>query len=107
MKVKVTKKQIMSNYSNVLELSYCALQTLLNRFAPSYYTAGIYGWNADIYEIDGLCICTGYRPFGTFIPNYTEIERVNKQYQELKEQHLSYEEETKAVKELLKSLLKK
>lgn len=106
MKTKVTKKQIMSNYSNVIEVSYCALQTLLNRFSPSYYTCGIYGWNTDIYEIDGLCICTGYRPFGTFRPDYKEIEMVNKQYHELKYQHLSYEEETKAVKELLKSLLK-
>ena len=29
---------------------------------PDYYTAGVYGWNCDVYVIAGLAICTGYRP---------------------------------------------
>ena len=106
MKAKVTKKQVMSSYSNILKLSYCELQRLLNRFYPQYYTRGINGWNADIYIIDGMCIVTGYNPFGGEFPSSDEIDRVEKEYQELKELHLSYEDETKKVINLLRSLLK-
>ena len=106
MKAKVTKKQVMSYYSNILKLSYCELQHLLSRFSPQYYTCGVNGWNADIYIIDGMCIVTGYNPFGGEYPNSYEIDRVEKEYQELKELHLSYEDETKKVIELLRSLLK-
>src|SRR5574344_954909 len=58
MQTKVTKKQVMSYNSNVLEVGYCDLQFLLGRFSPQYYTCGVYGWNADIYEIDNMCIFT-------------------------------------------------
>ena len=106
MKTKVTKKQVVASYSNILKLSYCELQHLLNRFSPQYCTCGIYGWNADVYIIDGMCIVTGYNPFGGEYPASDEIDRVEKEYQELKELHLSYEDETKKVIDLLRSLLK-
>jgi len=32
--------------------------------APMAYTAGIYGWNADIYAFGSIALVTGYRPFG-------------------------------------------
>ena len=105
MKTKVTKKQVLSSYSNILELVYCDLQHLLNHFSPSYYTAGVYSWNADIYIIDGMCIVTGYRPFGIIRPSREDKERANKEYNELSNQ-LSYEEKTKEVKAILKSLFK-
>ena len=28
------------------------------------YTSGTYGWNADIYDVNGVALVTGYRPFG-------------------------------------------
>lgn len=42
-------------------VGYCGAQYLLGYCTPDYYTAGIYGWNCDIYRIAGLTICTGYR----------------------------------------------
>lgn len=42
-------------------VGYCDAQYLLGYCTPDYYTAGIYGWNCDIYRIAGLTICTGYR----------------------------------------------
>lgn len=42
-------------------LGYCELQCLLGCADPEAYTAGIYGWNFDVYRIGGLTICTGYR----------------------------------------------
>lgn len=104
MKTKVTKKQVMSYNSNVLEVGYCGLQSLLGRFSPQYYTCGVYGWNADIYEIDNMCICTGYRPFGNVKLDCKEINRVNKEYEVMKEKNLPYEEETNEIKKLLNSL---
>lgn len=43
-------------------VGYCDLQNVLAGIDPVYYTAGIYGWNCDVYTIAGLTICTGYRP---------------------------------------------
>ena len=67
MKYKTTKKDIMQGYYNVIECSYCGMQTLLSNHAPEAYTAGVYGWNADIYNLgDRVIVCTGYRPFGNY-----------------------------------------
>lgn len=45
-----------------VRVGYCGLQDALSGIAPDYYTAGVYGWNCDVYTIAGLTICTGYRP---------------------------------------------
>jgi hypothetical protein len=29
--------------------------------SPFAYSAGVYGWNGDYYEVDGVLIATGYR----------------------------------------------
>lgn len=42
-------------------LGYCELQSLLSCADPEAYTAGVYGWNFDVYRLGGLTICTGYR----------------------------------------------
>jgi hypothetical protein len=78
MKVKVTKKQVQENYKNIISVGYCDLQYLLRFKEPSYYTAGVYGWNADIYQVNyNTCIVTGYRPFGN-ISNYELVREVEK-----------------------------
>lgn len=45
-----------------VRVGYCDLQGVLSGITPDYYTAGVYGWNCDVYTIAGLTICTGYRP---------------------------------------------
>ena len=42
-------------------LGYCEMQSLLSCADPVEYTAGLYGWNFDVYRLGGLTICTGYR----------------------------------------------
>ena len=44
-----------------VRVGYCGAQWLLSYLTPAYYTAGVYGWNCDVYTIAGLTICTGYR----------------------------------------------
>jgi hypothetical protein len=74
MKERTTRKDV--NYFNdiVIQTGYCTLQNLLARRASVLYTAGVYGWNADVYRayFDGkaVAIVTGYRPFGSVRPSY-------------------------------------
>lgn len=61
MKFKTTTKKIKSGHQDYISAGYCDLQYLLNFESPKAYTSGIYGWNYDVYEIEGVLICTGYR----------------------------------------------
>lgn len=65
----------MNGYARVYRAGYAELQHLLGKADAVAYTAGTYGWNADIYDLGLLAnrffdvaICTGYRPFGRDIP---------------------------------------
>lgn len=44
-----------------VRVGYCGAQWLLSYLTPAFYTAGVYGWNCDVYTVAGLTICTGYR----------------------------------------------
>ena len=59
--MRITRNQI--NKNNMVTLSYCQCQTILNLFGYNYkigYNSGIYGWNYDLYRIKGVDIVTGY-----------------------------------------------
>lgn len=103
MKVKVTKKQVLESYSNVIELSYCALQHILNRGNARFYTCGVYGWNADIYEINNnTVIVTGYRPFGNILPSYDLVKEYDYKAQLiLANAGLDYTQKEQKINELL------
>lgn len=58
---KITRNDIDQN--NMVVLGYCQAQTTLNKFAYNYkvgYNSGVYGWNYDLYHINGVDIITGY-----------------------------------------------
>lgn len=61
MKIKMTRKSVVNSFVNIRCAGYCDLQALLRNHEPVAYTAGIYGWNFDVYSVYGLTICTGYR----------------------------------------------
>ena len=74
MKCKTTAKAIRAKYgSRILSIGYCAAQYLLRYETPFAYSAGVYGWNCDYYDIDGVCISTGYRPVGKSV-DYATLE---------------------------------
>ena len=64
MAIKTTRKSINETFRNVYSVPYCSVQYLTMDIAPMAYTAGIYGWDADIYAFGSTAIVTGYRPFG-------------------------------------------
>lgn len=58
---KVTRNDI--NTNNMVALGYCQCQEVLNLFAYDYkvgYNSGVYGWNYNLYRINGVDIITGY-----------------------------------------------
>ena len=63
MKIKATRKYITSLWHNVYRAGYCDLQYIMHGVEPTYYNAGVYGWNWDAYtdhRTDSV-ITTGYR----------------------------------------------
>ena len=104
MKFKSTKGDIMANYPKVIKIGYCDLQFLLKYESPITYTAGVYGWNADIYDFNGVAIVTGYRPFGNICPDRQIIEKYEKEARKIRYNY-SYEEARKALQELQKKFI--
>ena len=79
MKTKITKKAITGAYRNVIKVGYCDMQDALKWREPNFYTAGVYGWNSDVYVIDyDTVIVTGYRPFGNVELPREVIDTLNK-----------------------------
>lgn len=85
MKAKRTMRDIKSQYPTIIQVSYCDAQNMLCMDDPAAYTAGVYGWNADIYPItSGVAICTGYRPFGNIKPDRETVSRYEKRAREMR-----------------------
>ena len=61
MKYKTTAKEIKQGYHKIIAVGYCDLQSLLSYKNPVACSQGVYGWNFDVYDIDGVAIATGYR----------------------------------------------
>lgn len=69
---------------NAISISYCGAWYLLRGLEPIAYTAGIYGWNEDIYYVGNnnhtnTFITTGYRPHGTKHVSYDILESYEEQ----------------------------
>lgn len=61
MKHKTTAKAIRQSGGNIISIGYCDAWHLLSNHNAVAYSAGVYGWNFDVYEVNGVTICTGYR----------------------------------------------
>lgn len=65
MKTKVTKTQVKNNFINILSIGYCDVQYLTYYKNPFAYSSGQSGWSCDYYEIENVCLSTGYNPIGS------------------------------------------
>jgi hypothetical protein len=107
MKFKTTRKAVKENGGIILEAGYCDLQTLLGNVDPTAYTSGVYGWNADIYDIDGVIIVTGYRPFGNYY-NYDLVHEYEDKARKIAgDYNTPWEERRDAVNKLLDEFINK
>lgn len=100
MKFKTTRKAIVHGSERLVYAPYANLQYLLHYHDPVAYTAGVYGWNFDVYEIGNLTICTGYRGMpGRRANNIDEYERRASEIYHDDEK--SFEEQEEEIERLL------
>ena len=68
MKLEVKKSEILRKSCGVgvYSIGYCELR-VLEVLEANYYTTGVYGWNCDVYNVNGYILTTGFRPFGISI----------------------------------------
>lgn len=106
MTVRITNKALREN--GAVAIGYCQAHYLLYYETPVYYTAGVYGWNSDVYSIDGILISTGYRPAGTRRIDYDIIEAYEKMAQDIVcDNSVSYYHKQCRVRVLLNEVLSK
>lgn len=102
MKFRTTNKQIKNNYGYIVRVGYCDLQDLLTGVDPFAYTCGVYGWNADFYDVDGVCICTGYRSLCGENIDYSIIRKYQEKAKAIKARYnfTEYKKERAALERL-------
>jgi len=100
-KIKATKKEMQQNYK-ILSVGYCDIQHLLSYQNPIAYSAGLYGWSCDYYEINDIIISTGYSPINT--KNMQENYKLNQEYEQKARSGKSKEEINNLLYELLNKL---
>ena len=98
MKVKVSRKSVKDNFRNVYQLSMTKAYTIFYGQSPAYYTAGIYGWNCDVYIIDNnTAVTVGYRPFGDLLPEAIEKDMLKKAERVKESNKYNYAETTRKI----------
>lgn len=105
MKTQITKKELLANV-DVYSVRYCALHTAfaVAEMTPTYYTAGVYGWNADVYILKGSAIVTGCRPFGEKL-DPLKVKEVERYAKEIAQSGMSGEEKKSLMLTKLNELL--
>lgn len=61
---KMTKKDVLATNMTVIQLLNGECANLLSYVPPYAHTEGIYGINAYVYDIWGVAVVAGNRPFG-------------------------------------------
>lgn len=105
MKHKTTQKAIKEKFRYIIYTGYAELQSLLKHVEPIAYTAGVYGWNANIYTIDGVAIVTGYRPFGNIRADYDICEKYESEANQIIKSVCNYEECKTALNDLISKFI--
>jgi hypothetical protein len=105
MKVKTTKKSVKNAFNKIYEIGYCKAQYLTYFKNPFAYSSGAYGWSCDYYNIDGICISTGYNAIGENVP-YDILNKYEKKAQTIiRNYDLDYQKRKTKVNRLLVKLI--
>ena len=107
MKFKTTAKAIRANGGKIIAIDYCGAQYLLRYEREIAYTCGTYGWNFDVYDVDGVTVCTGYRGMPGKHIDYDVLRDYETKAEKIVCNHkIPYEEQKKQVQALLREMLK-
>ena len=103
MKLKATKKEIKQGYHKILGIGYCDLQFLLQYESPFAYSVRREGWACDYYDVDGVCISTGYSPLDTknMTKDYELVREYDRKARDLIYKSAKVEEITALLKEFI------
>lgn len=104
-KFRTTNREMM-NESLCYAVGYGDLQHLFHYKNAVAYTAGIYGWNSDIYVLGdtNTYISTGYRPCGYRLKDSWIYHAIDFRAKKIIESSLSYEEKKQKLDELIRTL---
>ena len=107
MKFKVTKKEMNSNYDQILGVGYCNLQHLLNYENEIAYSTRAEGWACDYYEIENVLISTGYAPMNSKNTkhDYNLTQNYDNKARDIVNSNIDYEEKSMQVKNLLRQFI--
>lgn len=107
MTIQATRRELLKDYGHSgLAVGYCDAYYLLSYENKLCYTAGVYGWNFDAYQIDGVLITTGYRNLIGKRPQF--LDKYEKKAEKIaKDYSLDYDARKKKIKKLLLEWIKK
>ena len=108
-KIKTTRASILNAYAPnyLFKTGYCNLQTLFHYDEPKAYTRGVYGWNCDLYDVDGVGITTGYRGMAGHSIDFELVEKYEGQAEKIVYSHeIAWEDKKEKLHELQKEFIK-
>lgn len=98
----MTRNEINRVFSKSISIGYCAAQALLRYQDRIGYNSGVYGWNYDVYAVDGVAICTGYRSMPGGRVDYELLKKYEKKAEKISyDRVLTYDQKRKKVNALL------
>ena len=101
MKTKVTKTEVKNNFINIISIGYCDIQYLTYYKRPFSYSSGVYGWSCDYYDIENVCLSTGYSPIGKNV-DYKLIKTYEAKAQKIvTDYNIDYKTKEKRVNKLI------
>ena len=60
MKTHTTKKDL-NRFKEIIAIDYALYNEHFSKKIPTYYNAGVYGWNYDVWIINGFALIYGDR----------------------------------------------
>lgn len=107
MKLKTTKTAIKNSFNSILSLGYCDIQYLTYYKRPFAYSCGVYGWSCDYYEIENVCLSTGYAPIGQNV-DYKLVRKYEAKAQKISlDYNIDYKIRERKVNKLLIEFINK
>lgn len=108
MAFELKRKDVVNTSGYKFSVGYCDMQNLLHFQDRLGYTHGVYGWNFDVYKIDGCVISTGYRGMVGKSINYDLLREYELKAEKIiNDWNKPYEQSKQEVNNLLFELLEK